>query len=501
MTGLKADEAAGKEARAVLELYDVDDRSRQSDDFIDRCLAATERKEDCRYLLASRGGSDRIIDCQCVLFQDDACGGVVIILRDITKTYTLEGEFLKDKRLESVGMLAAGIAHDFNNLLTGITTYLFMARMSSISNIETCTLVTEAEKAALKASALTKQLLSFASGTATIQETASIKQLVLDTIGFSLSGSNVDYNLDLPDNLFPVDVDRGQIDQVLTNLLSNAAQAMPDGGTVTIGGANVVIESSDLRDGSGSLSGIAGPDGRMRRLPLPAGHYVRISVRDEGAGISIDHLERIFDPYFTTKKTGTGLGLTIVYSIIKRHDGHIEVDSEPGRGSTFTFYLPASARSTREKTAELPMARRPSGKILVMDDDTVVRTVVETLLRKSGYTPVTVANGTEAIEQYVKASAEQMPFVAAILDLTIPGGMGGKETVIKIREIDPLAKVIAFSGYSNDSIYRNYKGFGFDGVLSKPFSIEEFMATLQGVLKPPAISPSDRAAPKIPDRS
>ncbi len=506
LTGWKADEAVGKEAREVLALSDVGDRSRQSDEFIDQCLAATERKEDRRYLLSARDGTERIAECQCAIFQDDAGGGVVITLRDITKSYTLEGEFLKHKRLESVGMLAAGIAHDFNNLLTGITTYLFMARMSSVANVETCAIIAEAEKAALKASTLTKQLLSFAKGAATIQETVSIKQLILDTVGFSLSGSNVDYQLDLPDNLFPVDVDRGQIDQVLTNLLNNAAQAMPGGGTVTIAGANFVNESSGFPYGSASLSGSAGPDSRARqvqdsRLPLPAGHYVKISVRDEGAGIPIDHLERIFDPYFTTKKTCTGLGLTVVYSIIKRHNGHIEVKSEPGKGSTFAFYLPASAHSTGKRTAESPMTDHPAGKILVMDDDTVVRTVVETLLRKSGYTPVSVSNGREAIEQYAKAVTLGQPFVAAILDLTIPGGMGAKETVIEIREIDPAAKVIAFSGYSNDPILRNFRRSGFDGVLAKPFSIEEFLATLQGVLKPPSKGISGDTASRHGDRS
>jgi PAS domain S-box-containing protein len=484
LTGWKAVEAAGKKAKAVLAVYEEDDRTVRSGDFIDRCLATVDRKDECRYLLRARDGTERVVACQCARIRDDAGGsGVVIVLRDITKAYVLEGELLKTKRLESVGVLAAGIAHDFNNLLTGITTYLFMARMSSVANVEACALISEAEKAAMKASSLTRQLLSFSKGTPAIQETASVKQLVQDTIGFSLSGTNVDYTIELPDDLFPVEVDKGQIDQVLTNLFYNAVQAMPGGGTITVVGANVVLEPVEQFQ---EASPAPHPRTPESLLPLPPGHYVKIAVRDEGVGIPLSQLERIFDPYFTTKKTGTGLGLTTVYSIIKRHAGHIEVESAPGKGSTFTFYLPASSRVAKKKTDDLPGDERSAGRILIMDDDTIVRTVVETLLRKTGYTPVSVANGTEAIDAYVKAREQGQPFSAAIMDLTIPGGMGGKETVKRIREIDPGAKVIAFSGYSNDPIYQNYRGFGFDGVLSKPFSIEDFMRTLQGVLKPPA---------------
>ncbi len=437
---------------------------------------------------ADGNGAEHSVACQCTEVHDGAGGkGVVIVLRDITRALFLEKELLKNQRLESAGLLAAGIARDFNDLLTGITTSLFMARMSAVADIETCSLIGEAEKAALKASSLTSQLLSFANGAPPIKETASIKELVRDTIGFCLSGTDVDYRLELPDDLFPVEVDKGQIDQALANLLRNAAQAMPGGG-VTVRGANCTIGLPDSPTAASRHS-----------LPLPPGRYVKISVTDEGAGIPGDSLERIFDPYFTTGKSGSGLGLTIAYSIIKRHDGHIEAESRPGRGSTFTLYLPASAPGGEEQTTVSPALERGTGRILIMNDDTAVRTVVETLLSKTGYTPCSVADGTRALECYIKARERGQPFVAAIVDLAITGGMGGKEIVQKLREIDPSAKVIAFSDYANDPIRGNHGEFGCDGVLSKPFSVEEFMRTLRKVLMPP--SSDANPAPKHRERA
>ncbi len=472
LTELSFEEVEGKQIEEVLEAYDEKDPTERYAKFIERCFAAAAQKTDRRCMVRTRSGKERIVAYQgAPLKEHDKYHGAVVVLRDITQSSILEEELLKIRKLESVGMLAGGIAHDFNNLLTGITTYLFMARMSAAGNKEACSLLNEAEKAALKATSLAKQLLLFAKGGNSVKETASIKQLIQDTVGFCLSGSNADYRLELPDDLAPVEVDKGQIDQVLNNLFLNAVQAMPDGGTVTISGENYLLDPAGTVPAS------------LETIPLSPGRYVKISVKDEGVGISRDHLAHIFDPYFTTKENGAGLGLTTAYSIIKRHGGHIYVESAPNKGSVFTFFLPVPDKKGDTKETEKGLLNKETGKILIMDDDTIVRTVVETLLKKAGYAPVCVSNGNQALETYTEALSQGEPFTVTIMDLTIPGGMGGKETVKKLREIDPKAKVIAFSGYSNDPIFASFNEYGFDGVLSKPFSIEEFMQTISLVLR------------------
>jgi two-component system cell cycle sensor histidine kinase/response regulator CckA len=286
-------------------------------------------------------------------------------------------------------------------------------------------------------------------------------------VGFCLSGSNVDYRLDLPDDLSMIELDKGQIDQVLNNLIMNAAQAMPQGGTVTISARNIEVDEKNA----------------SQSLPFKSGKYVQVAVKDEGVGIPRDHLERIFDPYFTTRDEGSGLGLSTAYSIIKRHGGHIYVESSPGNGSTFVFLLPVPEEREKKKDKSDAFILKGMGKVLIMDDDMIVRTVVETLLKKAGYSPVCASNGEQALSIYNEAMSAGDPFMVTIMDLTIPGGMGGKETVKRLREIDNKARVIVFSGYSNDPIFSNYREYGFDGVLSKPFSIEEFMKTISKVLK------------------
>jgi PAS domain S-box-containing protein len=473
LTELSFREVAGKQVEDILQLFNENDHTERYGSFIERCLSAAEQKIERRCMIRSCSGKERIIAYKGAPIRERGeYRGAVVVLRDITDSSIQEEELLKIRKLESVGVLAGGIAHDFNNLLTGITTYLFMARMSVAGNNEACSLIIEAEKAAFKATTLTKQLLSFAKGGPSLKETASIKQLIQDTVGFCLSGSNADYRLALPDDLAPVEVDKGQIDQVLNNLILNAAQAMPEGGTVTISGENYI-------------RGASSPE----TIPLLPGRYVKISVRDEGSGISQNHLKHIFDPYFTTKDKGSGLGLTTAYSIVKRHGGHIYVETDPGKGSVFIFFLPVSTRTGDKNDTGEDLLNKGTGKILIMDDDTIVRTVVDTLLKKAGYTPVCVSNGTQTLETYAEALSQGEPFTVTIMDLTIPGGMGGKETVKKLREIDPQARVIAFSGYSNDPIFTNFKDYGFNGVLSKPFSIEEFMQTISQVLKTP--SPAD----------
>jgi PAS domain S-box-containing protein len=474
LTGWSPEEIVGKKIDTAVQVFNEKSHAERYPDFIKQCLVESGHKAEKRGMLRSRSGKELIVAYQgAPITVEKEYRGAVVVIRDITHSYFQEEELLKIRKLESVGVLAGGLAHDFNNLLTGITTNLFMARMSVAVNKEASSLINEAEKAAFKATALTKQLLSFAKGSPSIKEAASIKQLILDTVGFCLSGSNVDYRLDVPDDLFPVEVDKGQINQVINNLVLNAAQAMSEGGTITIKGENCLLDTA------------ASP----KMVSLSPGRYVKISVRDEGVGIPDEHLERIFDPYFTTKESGTGLGLTTAYSIVNKHNGHLYAESTKGKGSVFTFYLPVSDKPVNKKTAENSILNKGCGKILIMDDDVIVRTVVETLLKKAGYSPIGVSNGTQTLEIYSEALSQKDPFLVIIMDLTIPGGMGGKETVKKLREIDPTAKVIAFSGYSNDPIFTDFKEFGFDGVLSKPFSIEEFMQTIESVL---SVSPADK---------
>jgi PAS domain S-box-containing protein len=466
-------EAEGKPIEKVVNAFDEKDPARQITNFIEVCCASKERKAEIHCMVRSRSGKEKAIACQGFnIREQDRDLGTALVLRDITQSSLVEEELLKIRKLESVGVMAGGIAHDFNNLLTGITTYLFMAKVSVSGNVEASMLIGEAEKAAFKASILTKQLLSFSKGGPSIREITQVKQLIQDTVGFSLSGSNVDYRLEISDDLALIEVDKGQIDQALNSILVNAMQAMPDGGTVTIGADNFIVEANN------SVS--------MKPLPLPVGRYIRISIKDEGVGIPRENLEHLFDPYFTTKKESSGLGLATAYSIIKKHGGHILVESTEGVGSVFSLFLPvASTRANGKASRKDPPKYKGTGKVLIMDDDMIVRTVVETLLKKAGYSPLCTTNGKEALEKYKEASSKGEPFIVTIMDLTIPGGMGGKETVKKLREFDPDAKVIVFSGYSNDKIITNYKEYGFDGVLSKPFSIDEFMQTITSVLHLP----------------
>ncbi len=422
--------------------------------------------------LIAKDGTERVINRSCAPIRDNGHSiiGVVIIIRDVTEKQKLERELFKSRKLESIGMLAGGIAHDFNNILTGITSNLFKAKMDLDKNSETFVSITEAEKAAFRASRLTNQLLTFAKGGAPIKESQSIREVIEDAVGFSLSGSNVDCDLQLPKDLWPLEIDRGQIDQVINNLIINAVQAMPNGGTITVGGENLTI--SDLTS-----------EATTTYLPLRAGKYVRISFRDEGVGILQEHLDRIYDPYFTTKENGSGLGLTICYSIIKKHNGLMLVKSREGVGTTFHIYLPASMKKLNGVKKEEDEIIAGSGKVLVMDDEEVVRIAAGQVLKSIGYTVSFAKNGLEAIELYKQAKESGKPYNVLIMDLTIPGAMGGAEAIQRLLEYDPGVRAIVSSGYSNDPVMADYKKHGFRGVVAKPYDIKELHAILQKVIK------------------
>jgi nitrogen-specific signal transduction histidine kinase/ActR/RegA family two-component response regulator len=393
--------------------------------------------------------------------------GMVLVFRDVTEKQMLEAELYTARKLESLGVLAGGIAHDFNNILTGVITNLFMAKVKVKADSDTYQLIAEAEKASFRASKLVKQLLTFSKGGAPVKEAVSIKDIIEDSVGFCLSGSNVNYRLELAPDLSLVEADRGQIDQVLNNLIINADQAMPNGGSITVKAENFTLPPGD--------QGAEAP-----HRALPAGAYVKVTVSDEGGGIPKDDLEKIFDPYFTTKPNGNGLGLTIAYSIIKGHKGFIAVDSQMGKGTVFSFFLPVAKATPKPAGDEaLHAALAGTVRVLVMDDDSAVRIVVTQLLKNSGYSVVCTSSGEQSIKAYGDAMQSGKPFDVVVMDLTVPGGMGGKETVGKIREMDPKAKVIVSSGYSNDPVMANYKDYGFCGVIAKPFNIDEFLGVLK----------------------
>ncbi len=375
-----------------------------------------------------------------------------------------EEELNKVRKLESVGILAGGIAHDFNNILTGIMGNISLTKMILKPDKEAHEILTEAERACLQAKDLTQQLLTFSKGGAPIKMTASIMEILKESASFILRGSKARCEFFISDDLWTVEVDEAQMSQVVQNLMINADQAMPEGGIITVRAENM---SAEVRGA----------------LPLPAGRYVKISIQDRGIGIPREHLDKIFDPYFTTKQKGSGLGLAISYSIIKKHNGHLSVESNLGVGTTFFIFLPASQKEIQAIWHEEEKLLFGKGSILLMDDEEVVREVASRSLKHLGYDITLTQNGAETIAMYQQVMQSGRAFDAVIMDLTIPGGMGGKEAIDKLLAIDPKVKVIVSSGYSNDPIMADFRHYGFSGVVAKPYRIAELGKVLYDVIK------------------
>jgi len=417
--------------------------------------------------LVAKGGATRSVEYS-GSFIHDATGkmvGLVLVFRDVTLRESMGEKLQTAEKLESISILAGGIAHDFNNILTGILGNISLALLETPQSPALSELLGRAERATLRARDLTQQLLTFAKGGAPVKNLANVERLVREAATFSTHGSPCACRFQSAESLWLANVDEGQISQVIQNIVINAVQAMPSGGDVVVSLDNEKLSAENA-------------------YSLLPGPYVRIAIRDSGVGIPRGMLKRIFDPYFTTKQKGSGLGLATSYSIIKKHLGHIEASSEPGAGSLFTVFLPAvedTHVASETSSARITVEGR-GRRVLVMDDEPVVRTLVTRMLSVIGFQTAESGEGATAVELYRKAHEGGAPFALAILDLTIVGGVGGAETLRRILGIDPEARVIVSSGYANDPVLANHREHGFCAVLAKPYRLDDLKRVILDVL-------------------
>jgi PAS domain S-box-containing protein len=463
-------EAAGRPLDEVFTLLDTETRQPLGADVL-RSLIQTGAFAAFPELtlLRTRGGNERHIAEVAAPIRDPqgAIFGLVITFRDVTETRQQEEDFVRNQKLESLGVLAGGIAHDFNNILTAILGNVALLR-AVIQGADEKLLLEEVEKASWRAKDLTQQLLTFAKGGLPIKKALALAPLIQESAQFAVRGSNCICEFHLAADLWPVEVDPSQISQVLHNLVINAAQAMANGGTIRLDAANLALALQP-------------------ELPLKPGAYVQVRVTDQGHGIAERDLPRIFDPYFSTKAKGSGLGLTTAFSIVRKHGGVITVVSKAGAGTTFTVYLPAVG-GLPAVVAEPPPATPPSApapaqrRILVMDDEAAIRLLARRSLERSGYLVEVAADGAEAVRHYQEALTRGAPFDVVVLDMTIPGGMGGRETLAQLQKIDPAVKAIVSSGYSTDAAMASHREIGFAGVVAKPYRPQELLAVIRQLL-------------------
>lgn len=464
LTGWTAGEATGCPLGDLLRLADPSSHEPFDWDVWSWCMGSSPSPVEC--LVISRSGSRCPASCSSAPIRDRAgvFVGVVLVVRDLTLVKKMEEEQIRAEKLESLGVLAGGIAHDFNNILTSILGNISLAQMDLDPSGFSFSRLNEAEKAIRRAQGITGQLLTFSKGGAPIRRVAALPEIIREVAEFVLSGSNVMCRYSFAGDLRPVSVDASQFSQVIQNLVINAMQAMPDGGFIDISAENVVLDEA--------AAGV-----------LPGGDYVQVTVRDEGPGIPPHILPRLFDPYVTSKKGGTGLGLALAHSIICRHEGSIQVRAEEGAGAVFVIHLPASDGPVveGESRAHPYTAGRRSGRVLIMDDEEEILASTRMLLEHLGYQVTAASGGDEAIECFKKARASGEPFGAVILDLTVPGGMGGAEVVQNLRALDPHVRAIVSSGYSDTPVMAQYEKYGFCGVLRKPYTRGELGDVLKAV--------------------
>lgn len=401
-----------------------------------------------------------------ILDENHNLKGAILVFRDISDRKRMEEELLKMSKLEALGVLAGGIAHDFNNLLTGITGNISYAKFIIAEDSPAQEALNTAEQIAFKAKDLTSQFRTFSKGGAPVKKAVHISESLKPIVEFALRGSRVKTLFNIDGDLWPAEIDEGQINQLITNIVLNAVQAMPEGGNLFVTAVNELV-------------------GKGNPMSLAAGKYVKFSFRDEGHGIAAQDLTKIFDPYYSTRPAGSGLGLTASYSIVRKHGGIITAESVYGSGATFNVFLPASLEGAGHLEPDHKKSKSSSAgrKILVMDDESIVREVTSNLLKHLGYEVHTVNNGSEAIAAFVRAHEENRPFDALILDLIVPGDLGGQEVLQQLNARGLDAKAIAASGFSNETIMAEYKRYGFCAMISKPYKIKELDEMIQKIIK------------------
>jgi two-component system cell cycle sensor histidine kinase/response regulator CckA len=410
-----------------------------------------------------KDGSELPVEANVTIIDYQGEMATFAVIRDISERKQMEEEIMKAQKLSSVGVLAGGMAHEFNNILTAIVGNLSLAKADTDPRDTLFKVLTDAENALERANRLTQQLLTFAPGGAPVKKLTSLAELLRESAILTTQDTPAHCEFSIPDDLWDAEIDRGQMEQVMSNIIVNAVQALPHGGTIQVRAENVMIEDNEIP-------------------ALAAGRYAKISVEDQGVGITPEDLPRVFDPYFTTKQGAAGLGLATSYSIVKRHNGHISIESFSGIGTTVTFYIPASEKKISKVLGVLeepPVGRK---KILVMDDEEMVRKVARRMLERMGYEVALANDGLEAVELYAGALKSGQPFDAVIIDLVVQSGMGGREALQKLLQIDPGVRGIVSSGYSADPIMAAYRQHGFCGVITKPYRILDLQEVLHKVI-------------------
>ena len=473
MMNLSAEKLTGWQSmdtinRTLAEIFSViDAKSGQPRaDWLERALKADAAGGlSQNILLTDRNGHERLIAASAAPIHDHANErlGTVLVFRDVTAQERMAREMLKASKLESLTVLAGGIAHDFNNILTAIIGNVSLAATYPEDEKQP-TWLSEATKASLRARDLTQQLLTFAKGGLPVKKTARLEETIRESTQFALHGANVRAEFSLAPDLWPVEADTGQLSQVIHNLVLNAVQAMPGGGQMMLRAQNSCL-------------------GNESSLPLPGGNYVKVSIQDFGGGIDPAHMTHIFEPFFTTKKTGSGLGLATCYAIIKKHNGHITLESTLGVGTTFHIFLPASDKQAPSPQAiSFPRPAGGRGRVLVMEDDPQLRACLHAMLVQLGYAVCQANTSEEALRHQRETKQANCQFDVAILDLTIRGGGGAKETIQEMRALDPAIKVIVSTGYGTDSVVTDFEKEGFDGAISKPYNVEQLAQVLGAVM-------------------
>ena len=465
LTGWSPEEAVGRPLPAVFNIIDQQTGESSPDPALEVIRTGGRIEMPGNPVLVSREGRRYDISCSAAPISDRESRviGVVLVFRNITDKLRAEQEMLKVKKLESIGVLAGGIAHDFNNILTVILGNIDLVLFDSAIKGKTRKMLEDSERATHRAKNLTSQLLTFAKGGEPVKEIASLEEVIRESAEFILHGNSVAGRYSVPKDLWAVDIDRGQISQVIQNIVLNGSQAAPGDGLIRISCENI----ADMQ--------------KEGFLHADSEKYVKVTIADKGIGIPPKTIERIFDPYFSTKHQGSGLGLAITHSIVKKHGGYLSVDSKAGVGTSFYVYLPASdAKRAGEKGDGAARVKTGKARILIMDDDAMLLEVIKNMLTRLGQKVTLTKDGEGAVETYRQAAE---PFDLVILDLTVPGGMGGREAAERILDFDPDAKLVVASGYSTDPVMAHYREYGFSGAIEKPFKIEELVELMHKVLQ------------------